>query len=135
MNLIDKYLPVPYLKEGRTLAGLDCWGLVLAIRAELGLPGLPEIGAVSRDTVQAMQHAFADITYLLDRGEPRVGSMAAVFRGKVFIHVGLVLEIEGRLAVIETNPLGGVRWSFLPRFLDLYYKVVFYCDRNIPEQT
>jgi cell wall-associated NlpC family hydrolase len=32
----NKYLGVPYLHHGRTMAGLDCWGLFLAVYQELG---------------------------------------------------------------------------------------------------
>jgi len=132
---LEKYLKVPYLTGGRTMEGLDCWGLVLLIRAEMGLMSMPDFGAVTRETVHRMQKAFTDGAYLLDRGEPVAGAIAAVFKGSVFVHVGLVVEIEGRLAVIETNPSGGVRWSFLTRFLSKYYKVVFYRDRSLPEQA
>jgi cell wall-associated NlpC family hydrolase len=34
--IIEKYLGVPYQHKGRTLAGLDCWGLVKMIYADLG---------------------------------------------------------------------------------------------------
>lgn len=132
-SLIDNYLRVPYLDQGRTLEGLDCWGLVLGIRRDLGFSDLPEIGAVTRHTVQEMQHQFKEVSYTLEKGDPVPGALAAVFRARVFVHVGLVVEIEGRLAVIETNPKTGVRWMFLERFLDVYYKVAFYSDRSLPE--
>ena len=131
MKILEKYLPVPYLDEGRTMKGLDCWGLVLALRDELDFPRLPDIGSVTRHTVQEMQHQFKAVSYTLERVErPSVGSIAAVFRASVFIHVGLVVEIDGRLAVIETNEKTGVRWMYLERFLSVYYKVAFYRDRS-----
>lgn len=123
---IDELLKVPYLDGGRDAQGLDCWGLVLAGREAMGLPELLDRDAVTRHTVQAMQQQYKAIAYGLEVGPPVVGALAAVFRAKVFVHVGLVIEIDGRLAVIETNPKTGVRWMFLERFLDVYYKVVFY---------
>jgi cell wall-associated NlpC family hydrolase len=41
VNLVDKsrsFIGVPYVHQGRTRAGLDCIGLILAIGEELGKP-------------------------------------------------------------------------------------------------
>lgn len=34
--IIDKYLGIPYLHRGRTLEGLDCWGFLKLVYADLG---------------------------------------------------------------------------------------------------
>jgi len=101
----------------------------------MGLPDLDPATGADKNNIQEMQRACARISSGLQAGEPVPGAVAAVFRGAVMVHVGLVVEIEGRLAVIETNPVSGVRWSFLPRFLATYYKVIFYRDRDFPEPT
>lgn len=35
--IIHKYLPVPYKHQGRDLSGLDCYGLIISIYADLGI--------------------------------------------------------------------------------------------------
>lgn len=35
-KILDTYLKVPYLLHGRTLQGVDCWGLILLIYKDLG---------------------------------------------------------------------------------------------------
>ncbi len=35
-EIIKKYLGIPYKHQGRSLEGLDCWGLILAVYADLG---------------------------------------------------------------------------------------------------
>lgn len=35
-QILDKYLKVPYLLHGRTLAGSDCWGTVILVYKDLG---------------------------------------------------------------------------------------------------
>lgn len=34
---LNKYVGVPFLIGGRTLKGIDCWGLVIAVYAEAGI--------------------------------------------------------------------------------------------------
>lgn len=130
---IEKYLLVPYEDSGRTMAGLDCWGQMLLIRAELECADLPALTAVTRHTVQAMGSEYRSISGRLEACDPEQGAIAAVFKGKAFVHVGVVVEIDGRLGVLETNEATGPRWMRVPQFLDTYYKVIFYRDRNLSE--
>lgn len=130
MNLIP-YLSAPYVEGGRSLQALDCWGLVLLIREHMGLPELPSLGGVDRTTPLGMNASYKKVSGGLIAGEPQIGSIAAVFRGSLLVHVGVVLEIEGRLAVLETNPGSGVRWMRVPQFNERYYRVVYYHDPNL----
>ena len=42
MDLLAKYIGIPYVPRGRTTAGLDCWGLVRLIYRDLGFE-IPDI--------------------------------------------------------------------------------------------
>ncbi|OHC12255.1 MAG: hypothetical protein A2002_09450 [Pseudomonadales bacterium GWC1_66_9] len=107
----------------------NCWGLARAVRHEVyGLPLLPEYGR----HVQASPHAQRD--YQIQAGEmeecaPEPGSIAAVFRGPLCIHVGVVIEVEGRLAVLETNQRSGCRWLRVPDFERRWLRVIYYRDK------
>lgn len=37
LEIIKKYLGTPYKHRGRDLQGLDCWGLILLVYADLGI--------------------------------------------------------------------------------------------------
>lgn len=130
---IEKYLTVPYVDGGRSMAGGDCWFFAMSVRQELGCQPLPALETVTRHTPHAMGHNYTSVSALLEPCDPEVGAIAAVFKGRAFVHVGVVVEIDGRLAVLETNQGSGPRWMRLPQFLDFYFKVIFYCDRNLSE--
>lgn len=123
---IEKYLTVPYVDGGRSMAGGDCWYVVCAVRDEMGLPPLPSLGGTTRHTPLAMAHEYDRVSSGLRVCEAEPGAIAAVFRGKLMAHVGVVVLIDGRLAVLETNPSSGPRWMWVHDFLDRYYKVLFY---------
>lgn len=130
-----KYLTVPYVEGGRTLAGLDCWGLILLIREEMGLGELPDIGGAVASQPLAVDRAHSEVSPQLDRCAAEPGAVAAVFRGRLFVHAGAVISVDGRLAVIETNPRVPPRILWLADFERTYFKVVYYRDRNLPEQV
>lgn len=134
---IEKYLFVPYVKSGRTLQGFDCWGLTLLIREELGLPALDGTLDANKDNPLAMQRLFRELTAGPLEQVPglQAGHIAAVFRAGVLVHVAVAVEIDDRIALLETNPGSGVRWLHLDRFLQTYYKVAFYRDRDLSEPT
>ena len=132
---IEKYLFTPYVKAGREMSGFDCWGLALLIREELGLPALMGPVEANKDNPLAMQRLYQALTTgpLEQVPSLKPGDLAAVLRGGVMVHVAVAVEIDGRIALLETNPGSGVRWTHLDRFLQTYYKVAFYRDRSLPE--
>ena len=132
---IHALLAVPYVDRGRTMEGLDCWGQLLLVRQAMGLPELPSIGPVSRAEPIEMQRQYKRVHSTLEVCEAQPGAVAAVFRGTAFVHVGVVVEIDGRLAVLETNQGSGPRWKSVADFVDTYYKVIFYRDKSLPEQA
>lgn len=131
---VEKYLFQPYVKGGREPDGFDCWGLALLVRKELGLPDLAGPQEANRDNPMAMQKLYREVSEaaLEPCDSLRPGDLAAVFKARVMVHVAVAVEIDGRIALLETNPSSGVRWMFLDRFLQTYYKVIFYRDRNLP---
>lgn len=113
--------------------GLDCWGLALCVRRDLGLPELPDDPEAVRGNGPAVSAQFSGISEAMIPGEPKPGSLAAVFKGSLFVHVGVVIFADGRLWAVETNPGAGVIMRRLPDFVASYYKVIFYNDRDLPE--
>jgi hypothetical protein len=65
--------------------------------------------------------------------DPLPGAIATCWRGRLCTHVALVIEVDGRPAVLETNQASGPRWRWLADFASTQLKVIYYDDRNISQ--
>ncbi len=127
MNIND-YIGKQYEDGARGPDKHDCWSLVRTIRHAMGYPLLPSFGNIRHTMPKEFTTACRSIARGMIAGEPKIGSIAAVFRGKICIHVALVVEIEDKLAVIEINPDTNCRWLRLPEFEKRCLKVIYYHD-------
>ena len=93
MNLINRFLSVPYVERGRSMSGLDCWGLVVLVKRELFNEELPSFGAAIRGA--SMQEALERELPNHSDSNFKDGAIACVFKdvcGKMcFFHVGIVV--------------------------------------------
>lgn len=133
--MIEKYMRAPYREGARGPIAFDCWGLCIAVRHQVyGLPLLPSLGSVGKDRVRENTHAYHDLRHGMEPCTPEPGAIAAVFRGELCLHVGVVVQVRGRLKVLDTNP-GGARIQSTGEFEAAYPRVVYYRDRVFPEQA
>ena len=68
MRWADSYVGLPFAAQGRTRAGLDCWGLVrlvMAERGDLALPAFDTIGSMDgaavRDAIGREETSWLDV--------------------------------------------------------------------------
>lgn len=129
--MIGKYLNATYEDGARGPARYDCWGLVRAVRHELlGLPLLPSFGAVRNTMPAAFTRAYEEQAALMEECQPEPGAIAAVFRGRIVIHVAVVIEVDGALAVLEIrNDRTSARWLRISDFESRYLRVIYYRDK------
>ena len=129
--MIEKYLNATYEDGARGPDRYDCWGLVRAVRHELlGLPLLPSFGAVRNTMPAAFTRAYEEQAALMEECQPEPGAIAAVFRGRIVIHVAVVIEVDGGLAVLEIrNDRTSARWLRIPDFESRYLRVIYYRDK------
>ena len=128
---LDELLRVPYERNARGPQALDCWGQVRLARLHLfGRPLLPafcdvasgDVRAMTKEVVRAASAAgFAPC-------DPRPGAIATAWQGRTCPHVGIVVDIDGRLRVLDTNVGAGPRLHTLAGFAASFTKVVFYDD-------
>jgi len=129
--MLSKYLSATYEDGARGPDRYDCWGLVRAVRHELlGLPLLPSFGAVRNTMPAAFTRAYEEQAALMEECQPEPGAIAAVFRGRIVIHVAVVIEVDGGLAVLEIrNDRTSARWLRIPDFESRYLRVIYYRDK------
>lgn len=130
-----QFLQTRYVRGGRGPVEYDCYGLVRDARATLfGRELLPtlqdarpgELRGIKRAVDQVIAlHGFAPCS-------PRVGAIATAWRASLCVHVGLVVEVDGQLRILETDEPDGPCLTALNRFQARYTRVLFYDDQDLP---
>ena len=124
MTDLTKYLDGIWVEGGRSWPEIDCYGLVLEVRRDMSLPSWPEWGEARQgDSMQAAGEEFASQH---ERCRPEPGAVALCYRGSMLTHVGVVVEVDGLLQVLECNAGSNVRLTPLPRFARRFVRVEFY---------
>lgn len=125
---IDKYLSVTWQMGGRAYPILDCYGLVLEVRRDMALPSWPSLdGIVSKpNDHEAMNEAAMCIKQHLSSCSPAAGAVAACFTSGLVTHLGIVIEADMQLMVMECNFRKNVTVLPLRRFEKLYSRVEYY---------
>lgn len=124
--MIDKYRHVPYVSGGRSMDGLDCWGLVVMVRRDMTGQELPAYGCIPPEDKRNMTLAAGEVSASLSPCSPRAGAIAFAYRGRVCVHVGIIVEADGRLWVFETDEPTGPVLTPVSRFLNRYVRVELY---------
>jgi len=127
---LNHYLFSRYVDGARGDGGTyDCWGLAREVRNKIyGKRLLPSWGHIRNTMPRAFTEAYHEQAKELEECEPEAGALAMVFTGRLMLHVGVVVELEGRLAVLDTSAKSGCRWQRIPAFEAPFSKVVYYRD-------
>ena len=127
---VKKYIGIPFVSNGRTLSGCDCYGLVrLVLQTEYGIT-LPELSDNYSDTRNREQIAktFAENLPVLAAeklAEAKEGSVAVITEGGRPCHLGInagggyilhAAEVTGSVCQRATHP--GLRGR-----IEGYYRV------------
>lgn len=127
LDLIHAWLACPYHPHGRGVTGVDCWGLVRQLRHVLRGDWLPEYAEIAPGDSRAMTRTAGHMI-LTGWAEcaPHGGALATVWRGGWCRHVGIVIEIDGRIAVMDTTQKTGPRWVYQADFEAQHGTVRYY---------
>lgn len=131
MMTLDDLLAVPYVADGREPAGADCYGLTRLARAHLfGKPWMPLHGAIEGHNKRALTGAVMQEAEGYQPCRPHPGAIATAWRGKLCTHIAIVVAIDGRPMILETDEPGkgshGPRIVGLKLFESRFLRVVYY---------
>jgi hypothetical protein len=90
---------------------------------------LPSWGDVRNTEPKQFTRAYRTEAEHMEQCRPEPGAIAAVMRGAICIHVALVVEVAGRLRILEINPTRGARCLPLAQWERDHLKVIYYRDR------
>lgn len=130
--MLDKYLSVKYAHNGNGEDGVhNCWSLVRLARSELfGLPMLPDFSSISATDKKALTESM--IAVRDENGfkevSAKAGAIATAFRGSLCVHLGLVVEADGRLWILEIDEPTGACLTPTGKFESRYAKVIYYAN-------
>lgn len=131
--MIATYLKTRYVRGGRGPVDFDCWGLVRAARTDLfGRPLLPLLSGAVPGNLRAITKAHADVYAMHGFREvtARPGAIAEGWAASLCVHVGLVVEVDGRMLILETDHPGGACLTPINRFKTRFTRVLFFDDQS-----
>ena len=127
--MISKYLKTTYERRARGPGKYDCWGIVRAVRHEVfGKSLLPSFGAICPQDKKGLTDACVSVRQDFDQVSARAGAIATAWRASLCVHVGICVEGDGRLWVLETDEPSGPALVPVNTFESRYTKVVYYDD-------
>ena len=94
------------------------------------MPLLPLYGGINADDKRALTNAaYETISSHLKECGFQLGAIAACYRASLCVHVGIVVEVDGRLCIAEIGSKCGFRIQSVDRFEASYTKVRYYIDK------
>lgn len=129
MTLRD-FLRSTYVPGGRGDGAYDCWGLVRHARVHLfGKELLPALDGVSPGDFRQITKAARSTPALVGYSEcgMRPGAIALCWEGALCTHIGIVVEVDLMLKILETDVGTGPSLTH-PRLFERKYTRVTYYD-------
>ncbi|MGH8010288.1 MAG: hypothetical protein ACREQ3_25110 [Candidatus Binatia bacterium] len=124
-----KFLNTRYVEGGRGPHEYDCWGLVRAVRHEVFhfplLPSHSEVAPTDKDAMTAVCQEIIDCAGLKEC-TAQEGAIAAAWAARLCMHVGIVVQADGRLWVLETDKPTGPCMTPVRVFENRYTRVTYH---------
>lgn len=128
MSPFDSFVGIPYLARGRDRAGIDCWGLVSLVFAELCGIALPSLAGdyASHDDRQGIADLIQGELPAWDHikaGSEQPFDGVLMRSGRQACHIGMVVT-PGKLLHVEDHRLSVVEpysaWRLAHRIIGFY---------------
>lgn len=124
-----RFLNTRYVEGGRGPDEFDCYGLVRAVRHEVFhfplLPSHSEVVPSDKDAMTAVCQQIIDCTDLQEC-TVQEAAIASAWAGRRCVHVGIVVQADGRLWILETDEPTGPCLTPVRVFENRYTRVKYY---------
>lgn len=126
-----------YEDGGRGPLRFDCWGLARHVRHELfGRMLLASWGEIRVDDARGTTRAALATLPVLVESAPVPGALVLAWRCGLLVHIGTLVEAEGRRCVFDINSQSLTpRLMRLQEFERLYMRVSYHDDRDLSQQA
>ena len=118
------FLKCEYLEGGREYPFYDCYGIVIAAREYLKLSPLPPYSEIRKG--KGMDDAVSAEIPNYKPCDAQPGAIAVCWHGPMARHIGIVVELDGILRVLEINPRKNTTLSTLQVFERRFRRVEYY---------
>lgn len=125
----NDYVFVPYVANGRCMQGMDCWGLVRHAREHMfGRERLPAYDGISPDDKRSLTKAVGSCAsdYKFKQVDPVEGAIACAYMGSICVHVGIIVNADDKLWVMETDEANGFSLTPLSAFESRFTRVTYH---------
>lgn len=127
---MDRWLACEWVSDGMDYPRLNCWGLVRLARMELfGKPELPRFDVHAEDKRRLTEECHNVVSDWLVECVPAPGAIAACWRGRLCVHVALLVQYHGRLSVLEIDKGYNARVTRHRDWIRNWIKVTYYDDK------
>lgn len=125
--MMQKYLDSKYKSQGRDLPYLDCHGLARLVRSEIyGRPLLPSYVHIESEDKRGMTKATITAVKALKPCGMIEGALVTAWRGRLCLHVAVVVKVDGRLWMLETDKTTDAQLVSYDNFVKRFQRVEFY---------
>lgn len=132
--IISELLKTRYVKHGRVIPELDCWGLaIIAWDKHHGKGILPSYSHISPDDKDSLTIAALSVRdeFQFHETALRDAVIATAWRGRKCDHVGVSVSVDGRIWILETDEATGPTLTKPSVFESRYSKVIYYDNQRI----
>lgn len=123
---LKRYMASEYVNGGRVWPQWDCWGMVRQGFADIHGILLPMLNGLDAGSLMGKSRNYVRLAKIMPECDPKHGAIAAVVTGKVCEHVGLIIDLAGKLYVMETDKGTGPRIVSLEEFIKERVNVRYY---------
>jgi hypothetical protein len=125
---LDDLMLIPYVANGRDKNGADCYGLVRMARYYLiDREWMPDYTTVDGSDKKSLTNAMLSESSGYKIATRSHGAIAAAWRGRFCIHIAIVVNVDGRQMILESDSDAPYPRIINPsNFESRYTRVVYY---------